>query len=159
MTAQLVHIPNPLMPELGTRLHELKSGLTVTQAIERAGLRLRYSTVLVRGGAMVKRAEWDSMPIAEGELVTLVTLPQDGGGGDSSKVLAVIALIVLAVVAPHIIGPTLLGSKILADVAVAAIVVTGQVLISAVLPAPQSFKPAQLNRAGSDAHAYKWAEE
>jgi hypothetical protein len=147
MTAQLVHVQNPLITELGLANFEAEPGTTVSAIIAREELRLRYSTVLYRGGELVKRCDWDVLPLQEGEIVTLVTLPQGGGGGGSNP-LQILAVIALAVIAPVLGGlaADALGTAYGLSAATVstlgygitgAIFIGGQMLISPVLPPPR----------------------
>lgn len=138
---RLVHIPNPLMPELGLRKFDVEQGLTVSEAIAREEMRLRYSTVLYRNGALVKRSEWDLVPLAQDETAMLVTLPQGGHGGGSNalQIIGTIALIAAAVFVPALLG--FAAGSFAAAVTSAAILVGGQYLMSALLAKPKAFNP------------------
>jgi sulfur carrier protein ThiS len=142
--AQIVYVPNPLMPQLGSQVIDVRPGSTVTDAIAEHGLKLRYSTVLYRDDVMVKRSEWDTLPIRHGEIVSLVTLPQ-GGDDTGSQILAIVAMIALAVVAPGLgqaaASAWFSGSEIAASAIAATIVVAGSLLISAMLPKPKGYDP------------------
>jgi hypothetical protein len=154
--AILVHIVNPLSPDLGARRFSDCAGFSVLEAVERAEWTLRPSTVLIRGGEMVRRAAWDQEVIGPHEIVFLITLPL-GGGKSGSQIFAVVASIALALFAPELavslLGQDLAGSVAFAGVtwgnlATVGIVLAGQTLISALLPHP---KPAVTSPANTGA--------
>lgn len=144
--AMLVHVVNRLQPRQGLRRFANCEGFTVTEAIERAGWQLAYSTVLVRDGVKVPRTEWDARLIEAGEVVMLVTMPTGGGG--VSRALAVVATIALAVFAPEIAGflatqigyaagATIIGGLTVGGLLTVGVVLAGTTLISALLPPPR----------------------
>ena len=139
-SAKLVYVPNPLMPELGSRVIDVAPGVTVTEAVALNDLKLRYSTVLYRGDGLVKRAEWDAMPLREGEIVSLMTLPQDGDN-TGSEILAVIAIIAIALYAPELAADILpkAASAFAIHATAIAITIAGSLIISALLPKPKPY--------------------
>jgi hypothetical protein len=150
----LVHVVNPMVPQLGLRRFSHCQGMTVLEAVEAAGWKLPARTVLVRGGEMIRRSEWDVTPIGTGELALLVTLPQGGRGG-VSQVIAFVATFALAIFAPEIGGALLgslgvdagaavgIGSLTWGNLATAGIFLAGSTLISALLPKPKALTNSQ----------------
>lgn len=145
--ATLLHVRNPVTPAIGARRFDVMPGLTLTQALAESEWKLPCATVLYRDGKLVKRSEWDDIPIIEGEIVGLVTLPQNGGGGQGgggSQVLTAIALIALMVVAwyaapllaPGIVGLLGVTTSVATSIAAGAIMIAGQLLLSVLLPPP-----------------------
>ncbi|MGA7673555.1 MAG: host specificity factor TipJ family phage tail protein [Rhizomicrobium sp.] len=139
MSAKLLYLANPLDPDAQVQHTDVSPGMLVTGAIDSTDWRLPAETVLWRGGTLVKRCNWDADPINDNEVAILATLPQDGGG---SQVLRVLAMLALAVFAPGI-GTALAGAlgftgSFAIGLATAAVLVAGQTLISALLPPPKS---------------------
>ncbi|HWC63356.1 MAG TPA: host specificity factor TipJ family phage tail protein [Rhizomicrobium sp.] len=144
--AMLVHVINPMVPQLGLRRFGHCAGMTVLEAIEEAGWQLPSTTVLIRDGELVHRAAWDITPIGREELVLLVTLPQNGKGGGASQIFAIVASIALALFAPQL-GVLLLGDELaattiagvtLGQIATVGILLAGTTLITALLPKPKA---------------------
>lgn len=141
MTARIVHVVNPVAPLIGARVFEDGSGAGVLDMLDRAAWRLPNQTLLVRGGRLVKRVDWNAAPLADGETAVLLTMPAGKGGG--SQIFAIIAQIALMIVAPYIAG-TLLGlTGIFQSIATVAIVLAGKMLISAIMPKPKAFAPVK----------------
>lgn len=147
MTATLLHVRNPVVPHLGARHLSIPAGITVGEALDRSGWELPATTVLTRNGAMVKRREWNSTPIIEGEVVGFVTLPGKGGNGGSNPIMIVaeLALIVAAYAAAGPLGASLAGAL---DIGVATataiaqvgIMIAGNLLLSLIIPPPSQPK-------------------
>jgi hypothetical protein len=99
----------------------------------------RQPFIVLRNGEVVLRADWDQ-PVADGDLLAVVLLPQGGDGG--SDVLRVVLMIVVAVVAWYY-APALAGafggtSAGAVGVAQAAIGLVGAALVNAMLPPPRA---------------------
>lgn len=91
--------------------------------------------IILRNGEAVLRADWDQ-PVADGDLLAVVLLPQDGGdgGSDPLRIILTIIVIVISIWFPPAAG--LAGWQ--AAAAAAAINIAGQMLINAILPPPRA---------------------
>ncbi len=91
--------------------------------------------IILRNGEAVLRADWHQ-PVADGDLLAVVLLPQGGdeGGSDVTRIILTIIVIVISYYFPPAAGLT--GWQ--AAAATAAINIAGQVLINAILPPPRA---------------------
>lgn len=99
----------------------------------------RQPFIVLRNGEAVLRADWNQ-PVADGDLLAVVLLPQGGDGG--SDVLRIVLMIVVMVVAWYY-APALAGafggtSAGAVGVAQAAIGLVGAALVNAMLPPPKA---------------------
>lgn len=129
MTAQIVHIRNIFAPHVAQTQACVEAGLTVCDALDHARFNLPPATVLVRNDAMVKRSDWDALPLAPGETAYLITLPQ-GGGSSLRSILNTFVQIFAMVVGTIIGGP-------LGALAAMAISFGGKMLVNAILGPPK----------------------
>lgn len=169
MSARIAHIRNPIAPQLDLRVMEVEPGVMLTRAIADAKWKLPPSTFLIRRDALdrevdwanvtyaeifVRRCDWDTDALEDGDGAVLITLPQGGGGG-GSQVVKIVATLALVIAAAVIAGPWGAGAAlastlgltsaaaIAATTAIVAssIIVAGQIILSAVLPQPKQAQP------------------
>lgn len=130
---RVVHIRNVMAPTVGAQVAtDAVEGRTVSEVIEAQGWRLSPRTVLVRNGGLVKRADWDSSPLAANDDIALVAIPagrQGGSGQIASQIVTVVVLAVLTIYDYGLTAPELAA-------AIAAISV-GSALVQSIV-----FKPA-----------------
>jgi len=152
--AKLVHIRNVPAIHVGLCVVECEDGLTIGELLDRGDWNLPARTVLVRNGELVKRVDWDLIPLARNEVATFVTLPGNGGG-KGSQILAIVAQIALMIAAFYLFGPAgaltteFALSATEAAIASVAFVVAGQLLISAFMPKPKPVKSPDLSQSPS----------
>lgn len=110
--------------------------------------------VILRNGEAVLRKDWDQ-PVADGDLLAVVLLPQGGGGGGSNP-LKIILTIVVAYFAPYLGGAlsSAMGVTSAAGIAAvtAAVGMVGAALVNAIIPPPPPPSPnggAQSNYASA----------
>lgn len=118
---KVVHLANPFDP-LQRDVHEVRRPMTVRRFLSRrremrrhtsvrridgpyGGRRVREfdrPTVCLHNGRALKRSEWSTTVIHEGDLVVFNTLPGFGGGAGS--IIGIIAAIAISVAAPWLAG-------------------------------------------------------
>lgn len=157
MHANVIHARNPFNPWRDRDLYELEAPLTITAWLERQRLVFDLPTICIVNGDPVLRAEWPHREIAAGDLVAFVALPQ-GGGGDGSNPLMIVAMIVVSVVAPGI-GTALAGQMgVTSAIGVAlikgAVAFAGMALINALIPAPKPSAPQTMREIAAASPTY-----
>ncbi|MEI9885902.1 MAG: host specificity factor TipJ family phage tail protein [Rhizomicrobium sp.] len=144
MSARLAYVVNPMVPALGARIVDDVAGMTVSAVLAKADWNLAPTTVLVRSGQLVRRAEWDAVPLNDNEEAILVVLPL---GKTGSQIGAIVAALAVAVFAPElsalVLGSlattTVVGAVTIGQIVTSAIVIGGQMLISTFLAPPKPF--------------------
>jgi len=128
MTGIVVYQENPFRPQ-DMRIER------VSGRIVDAAPKTSRPFVCVAGGEYLLRKDWDR-PIADDEVVAFVTVLQ-GGGGNGSQLMSIVAMIAVATFAPQLATSMLGTSEGLAfNLLKAGIVVAGSVLVSALTPKP-----------------------
>lgn len=115
--------------------------------------RTRCPVVCQLNGKWISRKAW-AMRVKDGDSVLFVTLPQGGGGGGSNP-LKIILTLAVALVAPQLAGflNTSMGLGLAANsiglsLLGAAIGFVGNMLISALIPAPKPSSAHQMSSSG-----------
>lgn len=108
-------------------------------------------------GEAYEPAQWPDITPEAGEGVSLVRVPESGGGG-GKEMLRMVAMIAVAVVAMTVIGPAAAGALKLAEggmmatavsaMAAATFTVAGMMVVNAVIP------PAAMTKQTSDSNTY-----
>lgn len=136
--ARVLHVRNVMAPQIGAQAAtEAADGLTVSEVIRSQGWRLSPRTVLVRGGELVKRADWDTVPLGANDDALLIAIPagdQGGSGQQASQILTVLAQIAAVVFLGPIYGT-------LAAAAIGVAVGVGSALVQSVIFQPKKQAP------------------
>jgi hypothetical protein len=135
--AQCVTVRDPFHPMRG---REIKT-LDCAGPISALAPATQQPFIILRNGEAVLRADWDQ-PVANGDLMAVVLLPQGGNGG-GSDVLRIVLMIVVIIfawyVAPGLatsLGYAANGSA--AAMIAAGINIVGAALVNAMLPPPSA---------------------
>lgn len=132
--AQCVTVRDPFHP---AKSREIRT-LNCAGPISALAPETKQPFIILRNGQAVLRADWDQ-PVADGDLMAVVLLPQGGDDG-GSDVLRIVLMIVVLVVAWYY-APALAGafggtSTGAVAAAQAAIGIVGMALVNAILPPP-----------------------
>lgn len=132
--AQCVTVRDPFHP---AKSREIRT-LDCAGPISALAPETKQPFIILRNGQAVLRADWDQ-PVADGDLMAVVLLPQGGDDG-GSDVLRIVLMIVVLVVAWYY-APALAGafggtSTGAVAAAQAAIGIVGMALVNAILPPP-----------------------
>ncbi|MFZ5917045.1 MAG: host specificity factor TipJ family phage tail protein [Chloroflexota bacterium] len=137
MLAHCVTVTDPFNPQASRQVCELRAPGPLS-ALALSGGR---PFVLLRNGAPVLRADW-GQPVADGDLIAVVVLPQGGGGG--SNPLRMLLLLAVSVFAPYAgqwvagqMGPNLATNSLGAALVNAGSTLIGTALVNALIPPPR----------------------
>ncbi|MGV0961438.1 MAG: host specificity factor TipJ family phage tail protein [Limnohabitans sp.] len=148
-TAHCVTVHDPFHPHTSrqVRVLEVVTGDGIVLPLRSALPVTERPFIVLRNGQPVLREEWDD-PLAAGDLVAVVHLPQ-GGGGEGSNPLRIVLMLAVMVYAPvlaseliGINGAAVLGSTGVAVVQ-AGVAMAGMALVNAVIPPPKLPSPQQ----------------
>lgn len=136
--ATLVILGNPLRPADGRVVRRIARRRRISDLAPQT--HLPYYCLL--NGEPVLRARWRATKMQRGDIVTFITLPQDGGGGGSDPMRTVLMIAVM-IYAPQL-GAAMFGAGTVgATIATAGMQMLGGALINAVLPPPKPPAPHQ----------------
>ena len=136
--AQVVTVRDPFHP---MRNREIRT-LECAGPISALAPETKQPFIILRNGQAVLRADWDQ-PVADGDLMAVVLLPQGGDNG-GSDVLRVVLMIVVLVVAWYAAPYLAAYAGVSVSVAQSALGIVGMALVNAVLPPPE----ASINNGG-----------
>lgn len=130
--AQCVTVRDPFHP---AKSREIRT-LNCAGPISALAPETKQPFIILRNGQAVLRADWDQ-PVADGDLMAVVLLPQGGDDG-GSDVLRIVLTIVVMVVAWYVATPVAAGGLGYGPIAGAAVGIVGSALINALLPPPMA---------------------
>lgn len=90
------YITNPFQPNKGRICRALKGKMSVWDLIKSQKVDLSRPTICFIDGLVVLRKDWNFL-INPSSIVSLVTLPQGGGGGKSSNPVQVVLTVAVIV--------------------------------------------------------------
>lgn len=148
----IIHAENPFNPR-ERAFYFSPDELTIDEFLDKNKLTFTRPTVCIANGSEgVLKADYSSVKVSDFDTLVFVTLPE-GGGGDGSNPLMLIATIALTVFAPY--AATALtgiqaGATGAAGLALgltkAAIMIGGMALINVLIPPPKPPSPHQQSR-------------
>ena len=162
MSARLILIEHPMVPQLGLREFVCAPGTSVAQALAQSGWTLPNRTVLLNPQAphfdlygrpeecLIHPSAWHAVAVNDDAPMVLLRWP--GKGQQASQIAGIVASIALTIFAPELgafaLGQlgvsstaTVLGISA-ARLATGVILIGGQAVISRLLPSPKPFAPA-----------------
>lgn len=150
--AVLVRVNNPFAP---MRDREVRA-LSARGQIRACAPQTRRPFIIQRNGVSVLRKDWDQ-PVERGDIITVVVLPQGGGGG--SNPLRIVLMLAVAFFAPYAAG--FLNSALGLGLGVSgmsvltgAIGLVGNMLVNALIPPPKPPTPQQAQSLASPSPTY-----
>ena len=109
MLAHVHMLHNPFMPARGRETFVVDHPVTIRDWVTAAGItEFERPTICLFNGEAILRDQWQTVTIDRSDLVTFITLPQGGGGGDGKILRSVLAIAVM-VAAPYA-GAALAGA-------------------------------------------------
>jgi hypothetical protein len=93
--------------------------------------------IIIRNGEAVLRADWDQ-PVAHGDQLAVVMLPQGGDDSDIGQILAMIVVMVVAFYTGVYVGGAEWGGAVAGQVASAAVGIVGSALVNAMFGPPKA---------------------
>lgn len=150
--AVLVRVNNPFAP---MKDREVRA-LSARGPIRACAPKTARPFIIQRNGVSVLRKDWDQ-PVERGDIITVIVLPQGGGGG--SNPLKIILMIAIAWIAPYAAGflNTALGLGLGASgisLLTGAIGMVGNMLINALIPPPKPPTPQQAQALAAPSPTY-----
>ena len=147
MSAALAIVHDPFHPHRGRELRRVEPGRTLRELVPRTD----RPHIVQHNGEWVLREHWDR-PVAEGDAVIVVMLPQGGGGG--SNPMKIVLMIAVAYFAPMVAGSLLNATGVatglsgaqaalLGKVVSAGVALVGNALVNALIPPPKPPTPQQ----------------
>lgn len=148
MHATLIQITNPFRPQLGRQVAVIRRRNRIMTLLQRRGLACRAGDgtirlsspffVLLNGEPLLQR-DWKRC-IEDGDLLAVVAVPKDGGGGSNPlQIIAMIAVVVISIYAPYLapaawgVGAGTVGGAMIT----AGVMIAGSLLVNAILPPPK----------------------
>ena len=140
MLAHVHMLHNPFMPARGRETFAIDHPVTIRDWVTAAGItEFERPTICLFNGEAILRDQWQTVTIGRSDLVTFITLPQGGGGGDGKILRSVLAIAVM-VAAPYA-GAALAGvigvtSTVGVAFVTAGVAFAGSTLLNVLVPPP-----------------------
>lgn len=166
MSATVVEITNWARPQIGRKIHRVRSRTRIDTQLRKQGLivgrgrkmrRVKPFVVTTDGKNYLLQSEW-KRTLKDGELLAVIACPP-AGGGNGSRIIAILAIIALSIVTAGAAAVLATGAATAAaatattlgavvyGVTAAAVTIAGNMLLNAVMPPPKP--PSGQNRSTS----------